>query len=94
MLKLKNKGRFLCILHLLPFFHHNITLFSQNSALRHCLPFYIREGKSRQEFHRVIFVLEAKGKGLMPKGEHETKGTDLERTVVSDNSKSLNLALT
>lgn len=36
-----------------------------------------REKNSREEFHRVIFVLKAKGKGIMPRGQHETKGVDL-----------------
>lgn len=29
-----------------------------------------------QEFHRVIFVLKAKGKGTMPWRHYETKGVD------------------
>lgn len=33
--------------------------------------------KSRQEFHRVIFVLKAKGKGTTPWRQHETMGVDL-----------------
>lgn len=57
-------------MHLLPLFYRDIR-----EPTLHFLP----GTKSRQEFHRVIFVLKAKGKGTMPWRHHETMGVDLAR---------------
>lgn len=68
------------------------SIVTLKNALLLLPPFTIREKKSRQEFHRVIFVLKAKGEGTMPWRHCETKGED--QTGQNSGEWSLILALT